>query len=337
MFDPIANAIHHEVRLVALVEGGIELDAFAIRAARPERLAEPAGIVLDEGIGRFQDGAGGAVVLLQLVQRRLRIVAAELVQILHARAAPPVDRLVVVAHREQLSLRAREQRQPPILDGIGVLEFVDQNMAEAGAVMLQQGGIVAPHLERAQQQLCEIHDTGALTGLFVGLIDPDQLAPGRIAVILDVLRPHAFVFLRVDEPQNLARHPAGLVQIERLQDLAQEPRLILGIEDLEALRQAGLAPMLAQQPMGETVEGADPQPAARKPQQSFDAPAHFRRGLVGERDREDAVGRCALHLDQPGDPVHQHPGLAAAGAREHERGALRRGHRLPLRVIQAVE
>jgi len=207
VFDPIANAIHHEVRLVALVEGGIELDALAIRAARPERLAEPAELFLMRALAAFRmvrwSGSSAPACTAPLADS-----PAELVQILHARAAPPVDRLVVVAHREQLSLRAREQRQPPILDGIGVLEFVDQNMAEAGAVMLQQGGIVAPHLERAQQQLCEIHDTGALTGLFVGLIDPDQLAPGRIAVILDVLRPHAFVFLRVDEPQNLAA-PSG--------------------------------------------------------------------------------------------------------------------------------
>ena len=140
----------------------------------------------------------------------------------------------------------------------------------------------------------------------------------------------ALVLLRVDEPQDLARYPARLVEIERLQDLAQHPRLILGIQDLKALRQARFAPMDAQQPMRQAVEGAQPHGAARQSQQGFDAAAHFRRGLVGEGDREDAVRRGALDLDQPGDPMHQYPGLAAAGAGQHQGGAQRRGHRLPL-------
>ena len=101
LLHPLADAVHDEVRLVALVERRVELDPLPVRAPGPERLAEPAGIVLDERVGRFQDGARRAVVLLQLVQRRLRIVAAELVQILHPGAAPAVNRLIVVAHRER--------------------------------------------------------------------------------------------------------------------------------------------------------------------------------------------------------------------------------------------
>ena len=119
--------------------------------------------------------------------------------------------------------------------------------------------------------------------------------------------------------------------------LRKQPRLVLGVEDLEALRQPGLAPMQAQQPVREAVEGADPQRAAGIPEQGLDAPAHFRGGLVGEGDGEDAVRRGALHLDQPGDAVHQHARLAAARAREHQRRAERRGHGLPLRVVQTVE
>jgi len=57
MAYPFADAVDHEVSLVALVERGIELDALAVRTARPERLAEPAGIVLDQGIGGLEDGA----------------------------------------------------------------------------------------------------------------------------------------------------------------------------------------------------------------------------------------------------------------------------------------
>ncbi len=258
-------------------------------------------------------------------------------QILHAGAAPPVNRLIVVTHREKLPFRTREQRQPAVLDGVRVLEFVHQDVAKARPVMVQQSGVVTPHLERTQEQLREIHHPGALAGLFVGLINPDQLAPGRIPIVLDVLRPNALVFLRVDEPQNFARNPAGLVQVERLQHLAQQARLIFGVENLEGLRQTRLAPVLAQQPMRQPVEGPDPERPARDSEQSLDTPAHFRGRLVGERDGKDAVGRCALDLDQPCNPMHQHPSFAATRSRENQRRAERRGHRLPLRVIQPVE
>ena len=94
MLDPVANAIHDEIRLVALVERGIQLDALAVGAAGPQILAEAPGVVRDERVGGFQYGAGRAVVLLELDELRLRIVAAELVQILDARAAPAVDGVV---------------------------------------------------------------------------------------------------------------------------------------------------------------------------------------------------------------------------------------------------
>ena len=83
-----------------------------------------------------------------------------------------------------------------------------------------------------------------------------------VAVVFEVFRAKPFVLLCVDEPQYLARDPAGLVQVERLQHLAQNARLIVGVQYLEALRQACLAPMQTQQPVRETVKGSDPERAA---------------------------------------------------------------------------
>src|SRR5271167_3689444 len=197
----------------------------------------------------------------------------------------------------------------------------------------QRAGVV----DFAQQQLREVHDARALTSFFVRLVDLDQLAPGWITIVLDVFGAVTLVLLRVDEPENLARNPARLVQIERLQYLAQDARLILGIQDLKALRQTCFAPMDAQQPVRQAMKSPQPHGAARQPQQGFDAAAHFRRRFVGEGHSEDAVRRSALYLDQPCDPMHQYPGFAAAGAGQYQRGSQRRGNRLPLSVIQPVE
>ena len=141
---PFADAIHDEVGLVALVEGRIQLDALAVRAAGPQRLAEPAIVVRDQRVRRLENIAGGAIVLLQLVQHRLREIAAELLQVLHARAAPAIDGLVVVAHDEGQAGGTRQQHQPLVLNGVGVLELVHQHVAKTRAVVLQQRRIVAP-------------------------------------------------------------------------------------------------------------------------------------------------------------------------------------------------
>src|SRR5699024_6090197 len=50
--------------------------------------------------------------------------------------------------------------------------------------------------------------------------------------------------------------------------------------------------------------------------------AHLLRRLVGEGDGGDALGGHAPGADQVGDLLHDHAGLAAARAGEHEQGAV---------------
>ncbi len=67
---PFADAVDHEVGFIALVERGVKFYAVAVRAAGPQVLAEAAGIVGDERVGGLENGAGGPVVLFQLVEHR---------------------------------------------------------------------------------------------------------------------------------------------------------------------------------------------------------------------------------------------------------------------------
>ena len=50
----------------------------------------------DDAVRRLEDERGGAVVLLEAVELRLRVVAAKLLQILHALAAEAVHGLIVI-------------------------------------------------------------------------------------------------------------------------------------------------------------------------------------------------------------------------------------------------
>src|SRR5215472_4066095 len=77
----LADAVGDELRLVTLIEGAIEVDRLAPRTARPEILAEAVRVVGDERVGRIEDRSGRAVVLLELEELRVGIVAAEVLQV----------------------------------------------------------------------------------------------------------------------------------------------------------------------------------------------------------------------------------------------------------------
>ena len=88
-------------------------------------------------------------------------------------AAEGVDRLVVVADREDRVVRPGEQLQPAVLQPVGVLELVDQDVAEAPLVVLAQDLVARQQLVAAQQQLGEIDHAFALALLVVGRVELD--------------------------------------------------------------------------------------------------------------------------------------------------------------------
>ena len=330
MFDDKAG-------LVLLVERGVQANGFTLAALGPQVFAEPSVIVCDQRVGGLEDNAGRAVVLFQAQGARAGKIFLEALQIFDARTAPAVDRLIVVTDDSDVRITARKHPQPGVLDGIGVLEFVDQNMLEALLVVRQQRRVVQPQLVRAQQQLGKVHQAGTPALLFIGLVDGQLLAHKGVAAVIDVLRALPLVLARVDEPLHLARRPAAFVQLHGLENTADDPVLVVGVQYLETLRQTGLLPVSAQQPVRQPVEGTDPHTARRHAHQLLDARAHFAGRLVGERHRQYAVRRHIFDLDQPGNPMHQYPGLAAAGPCQYQQRVLGSGHRLALGVIQWVD
>ncbi len=309
----LAHPVDHKPGLVGLVERRVQRDGLALGAAGPQLLAQAPLVVGDQAVGGGEDRAGGAVVLLQTNGARGREVLGEALDVLDARAAPAIDGLVVVAHDEGMAGLARQQAQPRVLDGVGVLKLVHQDVAEALAVVSEDLGAVAPQLVGAQQQLGEVHQPGALAELLVGPIDADHALPVKVAAAVEVRGAQPLVLLGVDEPLHLARRPARLVELQRAQQAPDHPVLVVGIEDLKPLGQAGVLPVRAQQPVGQPVEGAHPHAAHRDVEHALDATAHLRRSLVGEGHRQHPVGRDLAHGQQPGDAMHQHARLARAG------------------------
>ncbi len=277
-----------------------------------------------------------AVVLFQLDHPAVGEFALEFQHVAGVGATEGVDRLVVVAHREQRGVGAGEELEPAILQCVGVLEFVDEDMAEACLVMLPQRFVAIEQFVGAQQQFGEVGHALALALRIVGLVQLGELH-GIFIVRVGVARAAAGFLVAIDVALHLFRFVFLGIDVERLQEPLDRGELVLCVEDLERLRQPRFAPVRAQQAVGETVEGADPHAARVDRQHRRDAREHFLRRLVGEGHRENAVRRHPAGLDQPRNARGQHARLARTRAREDQRGRVRQRHRGALFGIEASQ
>ena len=119
------------LRLLLLVVGLEALDLRPAALVGPELLVGPLGVPRDDGVGRVEDQLGRAVVLLELDDRRVRVVALEVEDVPDVGAAPAVDRLVVVADDGEVAVLRGERPDPEVLRPVRVLVLVDVEVAPA--------------------------------------------------------------------------------------------------------------------------------------------------------------------------------------------------------------
>ena len=304
---------------VALVGRGEQRDRFPALPHGSEGLPNPAAILRDDAVRGVEDHLGGAVVLLQSHEPGAGEVLLELAHVAYVRPAPTVDRLVVVADRGDVAVRA-EPLHEQILRLVRVLELVHQDELELAPVGLQPVGMLIEQRERMQQQIVEIHrvrglERGAERGVDVRrhLGEPVELRARR------ELRGGLHPVLRGrDQRRDAARREQlrGMPPL-LLQPLHQSEPVVL-IVDREPPGEAKQLRLAPQEPRRERVERADPEAGRVAIEQTPDPLLHLAGRLVRERDREDPVGGHAVAIDQVGDPGGKHAGLARPRAREDQ-------------------
>ena len=109
--------------------------------------------------------------MLELDDTRPRKVLLEALDVLDTRAAPSIDRLVVVADYEGNAAVTGEKPQPGILDCVRVLELVDEQVLESPLVVGEEVGVVTQQLMGAQQELRKIDEPATLADFFVGGVE----------------------------------------------------------------------------------------------------------------------------------------------------------------------
>ena len=308
-------------RLVVAILAFDDADGRPLDMVAPQLLLVNVRVVRDEMVGRAQDALRAAVVLFELDDLQLRVIAAELVDVLGVGAAPGVDALVVVAHAGEARLGAGDGLEQAVLRVVGVLVFVHQQVAKALLPDRPCVGIGFQDAQRQADQVVEVHRVECREALLVEIVDRGGLDLARRA-----RGGHGF-FRRETRVLRLAQQVAdahdhlGLHALGR--QLLDHVGAVLGVQHREAATQLRALVLDLQEFQAQRVERAHGERAGRVVGDELaDALAHLLRGLVGEGDRSDLLRGEVPPGDQVRDLLRDDAGLAGAGAGQHEEGTV---------------
>ena len=284
-------------------------------------------------VGRVQDHLSGSIILLELDDLRIRIVALERENVAHVRATKHVDRLIVIPHDREVPVLAGEMADHQILGAVGVLVLVDHDVLESLLVLLEHLGMAVEQPHGPHQQVVEVERAVLLEN---GVVAHPDLRSELLVVSTGggglVLGGDDLVLGARDQRHHAPRGIPFFVEahlVHHTLDHRQSVRLV--VDDEVAIDPIGAA-VAPEDANADRMEGPHPDPTRGQVEQLLDSAAHLPRRLVGERHRQDFAGLGPSLLDQPGDPVGQHPRLATAGAGKDQQrpvlcgdgGALRR-------------
>ena len=296
-----AHFVDNKLGFVAVGPAAIQANRLACARVRPQVFAQPAIVMLDQRIGGVENIAAGAVVLLQLDRLGHLKIGHQPAHIAHFGTPEGINRLVIVPHGKHAGVRAGKQGKPGILQLVGVLELVHQNMRKPCPIMLTQGFVAAEQLVAAQQQLGKVHHAFAPALGVVGGVKFSQLGIEGI-MGLQRLGAQALVLVAVDERLHLAWRKFLVRHLQGFHQPLDRRQLVLHVEDGKGLRQAGIAPVGAQKTVGQAVKGANPHAARIDRQHDRQAGVHFPGSFVGEGHRQNIGRHGALPGNQPGNP-----------------------------------
>ncbi len=325
-----------QLGLLLLVVGLEALDRPAARVLRPELLVLARRVPADDRVGGVEDELGRAVVLLELDDGRTRLVPLEVEDVAQVRPAPAVDRLVVVADHAQVVVLRRERPDPQVLRLVRVLVLVDVEVAPLLPVAGQDVRRLLEEAHRLEQDVVEVERTDRPQARLVG---PGEPGHDPLVVVegdlLQAVGVEHLVLRPADRPEDGRRAElAGRGQVLLAEELLHQGLLVVRVVDDEARVEPDRGTVPAEDPGADRVERPGLDVVPRLPDERDDPLAELDRGPVREGHREDLPGPDALHADEVGDPVGEHPGLAAPGAGQDEQRPLGGHHRAGLLGVQ---
>ena len=234
--DLLAN----KPRLLLAVRPFSDLWPISKRLVGEQRLSQAAAIVGDQSRGDGENVPRRSIVSLKPDHRCAGKILLEAQDVFDIRAAPGVDRLIVVADTAQIAVGLSDEPEKQILDDIRVLVLVDQDVTEAPAEGVEDVGVLAQETQRLEQQIAEIRRVERFQPRLITLIQRGAFAAGEARGLArrHALRIDAAIFPSIDQICQRSRGPAFVVQIFRLQELLEQAQLVVGVENGEIRPQA---------------------------------------------------------------------------------------------------
>ncbi len=202
-------------RLLRPVPHAYDFDFLALVDLGPECLAKAAAVGVDQAAGGGEDMRGRAVILFELDDFCTRKILFKAQDIGHLRPAPAVDRLVIIADAGDVLALLREQPQPQILDRIGVLIFVDEDIFELLLIFLEHVAVLAEQRQAVQQQVAKVTGVERQKARLVYAVKMLAFAVGISFVIvgIELGRRFARILPFVDQARQLFSRKAFVVDI----------------------------------------------------------------------------------------------------------------------------
>jgi len=228
---------------------------------------------------------------------------------------------------------------PQVLGDVGILVFVDQDIAEPALVLVQHVAVRLEDRDDMQKKVAEVGGIQRAQPLLIGGV---KLGPavvvGRRFRRWHLFRRPGAVLPGVDQPGQLARGPAFFVDVGGGYQLLEQTDLVVGIQNREVRLQPRQLGVAAQDLDADRMEGAQPgHPFDHAAHQPADAVLHLARGLVGEGHGQDLVRPRPPRGQQMGDSRCQRARLPRPRARQHQDRAVQGLDRGALRGIQPVQ
>ena len=213
-----------------------------------------------------------------------------------------------------------------VLDTVGILEFVDENMSKPVAVGLED---VRKVFQQVVGQKDEIVEVDEVIGAELGFVGSKQPPLSRRVWGIGVFPDDALHPLEM--PERI-RH-AALLPAQFREGPMEDDALQLLVGHGEARGETGPAMMRPQDADAELVKGPHPR-SLRTRQGSLEARRHLFGGLVREGEGENPIRGDAADVGEVADAFRQDQRLPGAGARKDEHRTDRGGHGRELFRIQ---
>ena len=220
--------------------GLYQMDPVAFVSPGKAGLRDSGLILLDQGIGRPDDIAGGPVVLLEAEEPALRIILAEIQDVLDFRSPEGIDGLRVVPDHADVPVPLAQLLENEVLGEVGVLVLVHENVVEPVRYGGQGVRKILEQYVHVQENVIEVHHAGSLAFLRIFRVDIAYFRLFGMGVVDDCLGiclvgggGDEIVLRHRDAPQDILRLIDLVVQMHLLEAGLDGADRVAGVVDSE--------------------------------------------------------------------------------------------------------